>query len=102
MVDGVLEVFLADDVTAENFDEVAAIESSPGIDVIGAYEVNEYVVLPLQEGTSDLTWPSCLSSWPDRALPSVEPWGSKQKNDVAFDHITAVGERSGTQIVCPI
>ena len=51
MVDGVLEVFLADDVTGENFNEAAAIEFSPGIDVIGAYEVSEYVVLPLQEET---------------------------------------------------
>jgi hypothetical protein len=52
MVDGVLEVFLADDVTGENFNEAAAIEFSAGIDVIGAYEVSEYVVLPLQEETS--------------------------------------------------
>jgi uncharacterized protein (TIGR02118 family) len=52
MVDGVLEVFLAGDATAESFDKVAAIESAPGIDVIGAYEVNEYVVLSLQEGTT--------------------------------------------------
>ena len=51
MVDGVLEVFLAGDVTGENFNEAAAIEFSPGIDVIGAYEVSEYVVLPLQEET---------------------------------------------------
>jgi len=49
MVDGVLEVFLAGDVTGENFNE--AIEFSPSIDVIGAYEVSEYVVLPLQEET---------------------------------------------------
>jgi uncharacterized protein (TIGR02118 family) len=52
MIDGVLEVYLAGDVTGENFIEAAAIESSPGIDVIGAYEVSEYVVLPLQEETT--------------------------------------------------
>jgi hypothetical protein len=52
MVDGVLEVFLAGDATAESFNKAAAIESPPGIDVIGAYEVNEYVVLSLQEGTT--------------------------------------------------
>ncbi len=51
MVDGVLEVFLVDDVTGENFNEAAAIDFSAGIDVIGAYEVREYVVLPLQEET---------------------------------------------------
>ena len=49
--DCVLEVFLVDDVTGENFNEAAAIEFSTGIDVIGAYEVSEYVVLPLQEET---------------------------------------------------
>jgi hypothetical protein len=52
MVDDVLEVFLAADATGENFNKTGAIESAPGIDVIGAYEVNEYVVLPLQEATT--------------------------------------------------
>jgi uncharacterized protein (TIGR02118 family) len=51
MIDGVLEVYLAGDAAGENFSEAAAIESSPGIDVIGAFEVSEYVVLPLQEET---------------------------------------------------
>jgi len=51
MIDGVLEIFLADHVTGESFNEAAAIQYSPGIDVIGAYEVSEYVVLPLQEET---------------------------------------------------
>jgi hypothetical protein len=41
----------AGDVTGQNFNETAAIESSPGIAVIGAYEVSEFVVLPLQEET---------------------------------------------------
>ena len=49
MIDGVLEVFFVDDVTGGKFNEAGAIECSPGIDVIGAYEVSEYVVLPLQE-----------------------------------------------------
>jgi uncharacterized protein (TIGR02118 family) len=49
MLDGVLEVFLAGDATAESFNKAAAIESAPGIDAIGAYDVNEYVVLSLQE-----------------------------------------------------
>lgn len=49
MIDGVLEVFLAGDVTAESFNEAAEIECSPGVDVTGAYEVSEHVVLPLQE-----------------------------------------------------
>jgi uncharacterized protein (TIGR02118 family) len=52
MIDGVLEVYLGGDVTGESFNKAAAIESSPGIDVIGAYEVGEYVVLPLQEETT--------------------------------------------------
>jgi uncharacterized protein (TIGR02118 family) len=52
MVDGVLEVFLAGDATAGSFNKAAAIESAPGIDVIGAFEVEEYVVLSLQEGTT--------------------------------------------------
>ena len=52
MVDGVLEVFLAGDSAGENFNKTAAIESAPGIDVIGASEVNEYVVLPIQEATT--------------------------------------------------
>jgi hypothetical protein len=52
MIDGVLETFLADHVTGESFNEAAAIQYSPGIDVIGAYEVIEYVVLPLQEETT--------------------------------------------------
>jgi hypothetical protein len=52
MVDGMLEVFLAGDATGESFNKAAAIESAPGIDVIGAYEVNEYVVLSLQEETT--------------------------------------------------
>ena len=51
MIDGMLEVFLADDVTCGRFKETGAVEYSPGIDVIGAYEVSEYVVLPLQEET---------------------------------------------------
>jgi hypothetical protein len=49
MVDAVLEVFLAGDATGESFNKSAAIESTPGIDVIGAYEVSEFVVLPLTE-----------------------------------------------------
>jgi uncharacterized protein (TIGR02118 family) len=49
MVDGVLEVFLAGDSTGESFNKDAEIEAVAGIDVIGAYEVNEYVVLALQE-----------------------------------------------------
>jgi uncharacterized protein (TIGR02118 family) len=49
MIDGVLEIFLASDVTGESFNEAAAIECSPGIDVIGAYEGSEYVVLSLRE-----------------------------------------------------
>jgi hypothetical protein len=49
----VLEVFLAGDATGESFNKAAAIESAPGVDVIGAYEVNEFVVLPLQEETTD-------------------------------------------------
>ena len=52
MIDGVLEVFLTADASGENFHEVAAIESSPNIDVIGAYVVSEYVVLPLKAGTT--------------------------------------------------
>jgi uncharacterized protein (TIGR02118 family) len=52
VIDGVLEVFLAGDVTGQNFNETAAIESSPGIAVIGAYEVSEFVVLSLQEETT--------------------------------------------------
>ena len=51
MIGGVLEVFLAGDVTGESFNEAAGIGYSTGIDVIGAYEVSEYVVLPLQEET---------------------------------------------------
>jgi uncharacterized protein (TIGR02118 family) len=47
MVDGVLEVFLAGDATGESFNKAAAVESALGIDIIGAYEVSEYVVLPL-------------------------------------------------------
>jgi hypothetical protein len=58
MIDGVLEVYLAGDVTGENFNEAAAIDTSPGIDVVGAYEVSEYVVLPLQGETTARRWPS--------------------------------------------
>ncbi len=52
MVDGVLEVFLAGDATGESFNKAVAVESALGIDIIGAYEVSEYVVLPLQEETT--------------------------------------------------
>ena len=52
VIDGVLEVYLAGDVTGENFNEAAALDTSPGIYVIGAYEVSEYLVLPLQEETT--------------------------------------------------
>jgi hypothetical protein len=54
MIDGVLEVFLTADARGESFHEVAAIESSPNTDVIGAYVVSEYVVLPLKAGTAPL------------------------------------------------
>jgi uncharacterized protein (TIGR02118 family) len=52
IVDGVLEIFLAGDATGESSNEAAAVASRPGIDVIGAYEVSEYVMLPLQEETT--------------------------------------------------
>lgn len=46
VIDAVLEVFLAREV-GETFDETASIEKSAGINVIGAYEVSEHVILPL-------------------------------------------------------
>jgi len=48
MIDGVLEVFLPDRMASERFNDTQAIERSH-IDVIGAYEVTEYIVLRLQE-----------------------------------------------------
>jgi len=48
MIDGVLEVFLPGWMTGERFNESQAIERSRSSVVIGAYEVSEYVVLPLR------------------------------------------------------
>jgi uncharacterized protein (TIGR02118 family) len=50
VIDAVLELFLAGEVTGESLHETASIEKSGGVNVIGAYEVSEYVVLPLQQG----------------------------------------------------
>ena len=49
VIDAVLEIVLAAEMTPESFNEAASIDKSFGIDVIGAYEVSEYVVLPLRE-----------------------------------------------------
>jgi uncharacterized protein (TIGR02118 family) len=46
VIDAVLEVFLAGEVTGESFNRAASIEKLVCIDVIGAYEVREHVVLP--------------------------------------------------------
>jgi uncharacterized protein (TIGR02118 family) len=50
VIDAVLELFLAGEVTGESFHESASSEKFGGIDIIGAYEVSEHVVLPLQRG----------------------------------------------------
>jgi uncharacterized protein (TIGR02118 family) len=47
LIDAVLEIFLSENAGAA-FNETASMERSPGVRVIGAYEVGEYVVLPLR------------------------------------------------------
>jgi hypothetical protein len=47
VIDAVLELFMAGEVDGESFHEAASIGKSGGIDVIGAYEVSEHVVLPM-------------------------------------------------------
>jgi len=47
MIDAVLEIFLSGK-AGEAFNETASMEKSAGVRVVGAYEVDEHVVLPLQ------------------------------------------------------
>jgi hypothetical protein len=47
LIDIVLEIFLPGK-AGEAFNETASMEKSTGVRVIGAYEVGEHVVLPLQ------------------------------------------------------
>ena len=47
LIDVVLEIFLSTK-AAETFNETASMEKLAGVRVIGAYEVHEHVVLPLQ------------------------------------------------------
>ena len=47
LIDAVLEVFPADRVTGERLNEAVSLQKVGGIDVIGSYEVQEHVILPL-------------------------------------------------------
>ena len=47
LIDAVLEIFVSTK-AAETFNETASMEKLAGVRVIGAYEVHEHVVLPLQ------------------------------------------------------